>query len=371
MARKYGKKKEINLNPLSYNLAIAGLSGLGKTTLAFNVCEKLVGEDGYLMLDIGKESGHDCINGIVSETIDSWDTFEDVIEDIVDNRTTDYKELKVVVVDTLDELYALAEEEAIRLHNIKNPDKRVDSINSVAGGFGKGLDACIDLVLNRLWSLKEVGVSFFIIMHTKSKDIEDVVTGQTYQVITANMSQRYFNAIKTKLDFLGVAYIDRNIITEKTGRKDIVTKKDITRNKVVSESRRISFRSDDYNLDCKARFSDIVSDIPLDEDAFIKALTDAILAEQQKSGKSLEQTKEEQEKQEAEKLKKIAEEEEQKRIQKEVDSLVDQITNYLKENKQDMTKLKPILVKTKEMGYSNPTEINTVEDAQTIINMIV
>jgi DNA helicase HerA-like ATPase len=370
MSRKFGKKKEVNLNPLSYNIGIAGLSGVGKTTLVKNICEQLVGSDGYLMLDIGRESGHDCITDIVSETVDSWEKLEEVVEDIVDNRTTEYADLKVVVFDTLDELFVLAEEEAIRVHNNKNPDKRVDTVNSVAGGFGKGLDACIELVLDKIWSLKEVGLSFIVIMHTKSKDVEDVVSGQTYQVITANMTQRYFNAIKTKLDFLGVAYIDRNIITEKTGRKDIVTKKDITRNKVVSEARRISFRSDDYNLDCKARFSEIASDIPLDADEFIKALTNAILAEQSKSGKTLEQTKADQEKTEAIKLKQIAEKEEKNQKNKELASLVTEVTNYIKENKKDMSKIKPILEKTKELGYENPTVITKIEDIEIILKMI-
>ncbi len=371
MARKYGKKKEINVNPLSYNIGIAGLSGVGKTTLIKNVCEELVGEDGYLMLDIGKESGHDCINGIMSETVATWEDVEDVIDDIIDNRTTDYADLKVVVFDTLDELYMLAEEEAIRLHNNKNPDKRVDTINSVAGGFGKGLDACIEIVLDKIWSLKEVGISFIVIMHTKSKDVEDVVTGQNYQVITANMTQRYFNAIKTKLDILGVAYIDRNIITEKTGKKDIVTKKDITRNKIVSESRRISFRSDDYNLDCKARFPDIVSDIPLDATEFINAIQEAIKAEQSKSGKSFEETQKEQEKKEIEKLKVIKENEDKNKSEKELTSYIDTIIEYIKNNRtSNMDSIKEIMAKCKEQGYSTPKDVTNLDFAKELVTSL-
>ena len=47
MARKFGKKKEVKIDPLAYNIGLAGLSGIGKTTLIKNVCEELVGEDGY------------------------------------------------------------------------------------------------------------------------------------------------------------------------------------------------------------------------------------------------------------------------------------------------------------------------------------
>jgi GTPase SAR1 family protein len=120
MARKFGKKKAVIVDLLSYNIGLAGLSGIGKTTLIKNVCETLVGDEGYLMLDIGKESGHDCIDGIVSETIEDWDKLDKVLDDIIENRTTDYKDLKVVVFDTLDELFVLGEEEIIKVWNRRN-----------------------------------------------------------------------------------------------------------------------------------------------------------------------------------------------------------------------------------------------------------
>ena len=371
MARKFGKKKEISVNPLDYNIGLAGISGVGKTTLIKNVCEQLVGDDGYLMLDIGKESGHDCIDGIISETTPDWDTLDEVLDDIIENRTTDYKDLKVVVFDTLDELFVLGEEETIRRYNKTVPaDKKATSINQVNGGFGKGLDACIELVLERIWSLKEVGISFIVIVHTKAKDVEDPLTGQTYQVITANMTQRYFNAIKTKLDILGVAYIDREIIKEKIeGRKDIKGK-DITRNVVANEARKIAFRSDDYNLDSKCRFPQIVAEIPLDTDEFIKAIEDAIKAEQSKSGKSFEETKAEQEKAEEERLKEIAEAEAKNKIKKELDSVVNKINDYLKDNKSDLGKIKPILAACKEFGVKTPSELTSIEDALKVLELI-
>ena len=371
MARKFGKKKEVSVNPLDYNIGLAGISGVGKSTLIKEVCEKLVGDQGYLMLDIGKESGHDCIEGIVSETIPDWDKLDEVLDEIIDNRTSDdWKDLKVIVFDTLDELFTLGEEETIRRFNKKNPDKRTDTINSVNGGFGKGLDACIDLVLNRIWSLKEVGISFIIIVHTKTKDIEDPITGQTYQVITANMPQRYFNAIKTKLDILGVAYIDRDIVKEKIeGRKDIKGNA-ITRNIVTGESRKIAFRSDDYNLDSKCRFPQIQSVIDLDADEFINAITDAIKAEQAKSGKSFEQSEAEQKAAEEKRMAEIAAAEEKNKAMKEVQEVVDKIAAYCNENKSDTKKLLPIGKALKELGYKNFNEINKLEDALTIAKLI-
>ena len=275
-----------------------------------------------------------------------------------------------VAFDTLDELFTLAEEFAIKRWNRQNPDRRCTSVNDLAGGFGRGLDMVIDLVLKRIWSLKEVGISFIVITHTKTKDIEDPITQQTYQVITANMSQRYFNAIKSKLDILGVCYIDREIIKSKIeGRKDIKGK-DITRNIVASEARKISFRSDDFNLDSKCRFQSVVNEIPLDADAFIEAITNAIKAEQSKSGKSYEETKAEQDKAEAARMKEIAEAESKNKAKKEVDAVITKINDYLKENKSDVAKIKPILAKCKEFGVKTPSELTTLEDALAVLEVI-
>jgi hypothetical protein len=290
MARKFGKKVEIKLSPLDYNIGLLGESGIGKSTIIKEVCEKLVGEDGYLALDVGKEDGHDAINGIQSEKIEDWDKFIEVTDDIIENKDTDWKELKVVVIDTYDQLFELAEQEAIRLYNKKNTDKpKAETINEAWGGFGAGLDKTIELVLDRLWELKKVGVSFIVIAHTKKKDVDDPVSGQQYSILTSNISQKYFNAIKTKLHFLGMAYVDREIIQEKTGKKNLKTGKDIEKGKVVNESRVIRFRDDSYSVDSKCRFANIIDSIPFDSDELIKALKEAILVEQSKSGVSIEE----------------------------------------------------------------------------------
>ena len=132
------------------------------------------------------------------------------------------------------------------------------------------------MLLNRIWELKKVGVAFFYTGHTKRREIEDAITGQTYSSLTTNMMQRYFTAVKTKTDVLGIACIDREIIKEKTGKKNIITKQEETRNKISSESRVIKFRDDNYSVDSKSRFAGIIEQIPLDADEFIKAIKNAI-----------------------------------------------------------------------------------------------
>ena len=379
MAMKYGKKNEVKVNPLAYNFALIGESGIGKTTVIKQYVEKLAGEDGYMFLEIGKEDGADAINGINYLNCPEWDMdydedtnsigFNTFIEDVIDNRSTDWKNLKVVVVDTCDELFAIAEPEVIAMHNKENPNKRVKSIKAAFGGFQAGEDKAIEIVLDRLWALKKVGVSFIVIGHTKTRNVTDPVTGEDYMQLTTNMTQKYFNAIKTKVHFLGVAAIDREIVKEKTGKKNIVTGQDIKKGVVKGETRKITFRDDNFVIDSKSRFSNIVESIPLDADALIKAVTDAIANEQNKSGVSMADAEKKQAEDEQKRLERIAQKEEETRSQKMLDDTVGEIIGYITANRSDMTKIKPILDKCKEMGYANPKEITSIEDAQTILAM--
>ena len=377
---KYGQKNHVKLDPLAYNICLLGESKVGKTTLIKEVCEKLAGSDGYMFLECGQERGADAIEGISYINCPEWQMdydeltnsagFEDVCDDIIDNKTTDYADLKVVIIDTYDQLINLAEDESKRLWNRDNPDKRTNSINAAWGGFGKGEKKAIELMFNKIAELRSVGVSTIIIGHIKTKDISDHVSGETYQILTSDQQQNYFNALKKNLHFLGLAYIDRQIIKEKTGKKNIVTNKEEQVNKVKGESRKIKFRDDNFCVDSGSRFAEIIDEIDLDADQFITALTDAIKAEQSKSGKTLEQSKAEQEAEEAERLKEIAKAEQDKKENKKLEDVVAKITDYIKANKSNMDKIKPIIAKAKELGYENPTMIDKIDDAKEVLALI-
>lgn len=377
---KFGRKNEIKINPLAYNFMLIGESGIGKTTIIKEYCEKLAGSDGYMFLETGREDGQDAIEGINYVTCDEWDGdydetlntmgFATFIDDVVENKASDWPDLKVVVIDTLDELFSIAEPEVIRMHNKENPNKRVKSIKAAFGGFMAGEDKAIEIVEEKLWSLKKVGVSFVIIGHTKTRNQTDPITGEDYMQLTTNMSQRYFNALKTKVHFLGVASIDREIVKEKTGKKNVVTGQIETKGVVKGETRRITFRDDNYVVDSKSRFADIVPEIPFDSDALIQALTDAIKSEQSKSGVSLDTAKKKQAKQEKELEKRVAEQEEQAKSQAAVDVVVAQIVDFFTENKSDIAKIKPVLTAVKNLGYDNPKSIDNIEDANKILALI-
>ena len=378
----FGRKNHVNLNPLAYNICLLGESKVGKTTLVWEVCEKLVGDDGYLFLECGMERGADAIEGINHINCPEWNMdfdeitnsagFADVCNDIIENKTSEYKNLKAVIIDTYDQLISIAEKESIRLFNkdcrdTGHPEKMAKTVNAAWGGFGRGEKKAIELMFDMIGELKKVGVSTVVIGHVKTKDVSDVVTGESYQILTSDQQQNYFNALKKNLHFLGLAYIDRELVKEKTGRKNAVTKKDEMVTKISGETRKIKFRDDSYAVDSGARFADIVPEIEMNADEFIKALTDAIMAEQGKSGVSVESTQAEQKKVAEAESKRIAEREAKNKVAKELEEVVAEISEWVAANKGDVDKLKPVAMACKEYGYANTKEITNIDHAKAIL----
>lgn len=380
---KFGKKNKVNLNILSYNICLLGESKVGKTTLIKEVCEKVVGEDGYLFLEMGAERGADAIEGINYVNCPVWDMeydewtnsagYMDVIDDIVENRTEKYPELKTVVIDTYDHIILTAEQEAIDMWNrecIKNGKPTVNTINEAWGGYGRGEKKAIALIMESFARLKNVGIGTVVIGHVKNKDITDVMTGETYQVLTSDQQSNYFNALKKNLHFLGLAYIDREIVKEKTGKKVPGTKKDEYMGKISGESRKIKFRDDNYAVDSGCRFADIVPEIPLDADAFIKALTDAIKSEASKGSEPVADLEKEQKVAEAERMKQIAEIEAANKAKKELDEINNKIKVFCTENKSKPAVLKPLIEAAKACGLKNPMAAEDVETAKKILSAV-
>ena len=276
----FGKRSTISDNLYDYSIMICGESGVGKTTVISELCEKEFGEDGYLLLNTGDEEGVSAIEGVTYEDVPTYKKFVEISNDIIKNKDADYPNLKVVIIDTLDQLIDCTEKQAIddwNRENISNKNfKPAKTLNSVQGGFGAGYDVVFNMIYDKVRALGKAGVKVWYTCHSKTKDIIDPVSSAAYTTLTSNMAQRYFNDFKTKVHVVGVACVDRSIEAEGTGRTNIINHKEITVNKVKDEKRKIVFRDDSYSVDSKSRFAGIVNEIPLDADELIKALKDAI-----------------------------------------------------------------------------------------------
>jgi hypothetical protein len=367
MARKFGKKNQVKVDPFNYSLMMLGEPKIGKTSLLYQVAEKLVGEDGYIFAELFRERGADAIEGIIAENIPTWDDWVEFVDDIVDNKTTDYADLRVVFGDTYDQMILMAQQEALALWNRKNPDKRADSLNGSWNGFGGGDKKALELIFEQVDRLESVGVKVWWIGHVKTKEVKNIYNDETYQILTSDQQQNYFNALKKNLHFLCLAYFDRELQKEKTGKKNIVTKKEEIKTTIKDETRKIKFRDDSFVVDSGSRFSYIVPEIDLDADEFIKAITDAIKAEINKNGVSVEDRKKENDKEDAEKLKRIAEAEETARVEKELGKVKAEIVEFFTANKTNMSVIKPVLELCRANGFSNPNEIDSIDVAKKVL----
>lgn len=369
MARKFGKKNHVKIDPFSYSLMLLGEPKVGKTTLLYEVAEKLVGEDGYIFAELYREQGADAIEGIAAETIPTWENWIEFVDDIVDNKTTDYADLRVVFVDTYDQYILLAEQEALRLWNKKNPDKRVDSLNAAWNGFGAGSRKAIELMFEQVDRLEAVGVKVWYIGHVKTKEVKNIYNDETYQILTSDQQQNYFNALKKNLHFLCLAYFDRELQKEKTGKKNVVTKKEETKTVIKDEVRKIKFRDDSFVVDSGSRFSHIKQEVDFNAEEFVNAIVEAIKFEIESKGKSLADRKVEEDALNKERDERIAKAEKEKRDKQELDSAVNNIIDYISENRSDMSKVIPIINKIKELGYEtgNPKDIISLEHANAVI----
>lgn len=357
---KIGKKNHVSLNPIDYNIGLIGESGSGKTTLIKEAMDIAFSDlddpaDGYLFLETGHEDGADAIEGINYVSVPKWVQaydedantigFSNLVNDIIENKNEEYPDLKVIVVDTYDELRRIATEEVIRLHNKQHPDKRVQSVKAAFGGFMAGEDMADDIVIEKLWALKAAGVQFWIIGHTKMKSTDDVMTDEKFERLTTDMPARPFNKIKNKLHALGVLYLDRTF-EAKDG--DSKTKK------ISTESRMICFRDDNYNIDSKSRFAEIAPYVELDAQAFLDTIRDAAAAAAKVGGNTDKQIKENQKKKDETK-KKVTEKARENHVNTERNSeLVDLMTMSLKDIS-DADKKSEILAALREI---DPTAKN-------------
>ena len=384
----YGRKNKVKTSPLDYNILLLGEPKIGKTTLIYEMCKKLAGEDGYLFGEMGSERGADAIEGVNYVDIPCWDDRglddEDLermdlnnqvplmtlVNDICENKTTEYPDLKVFIVDTIDHFIELANAQTIVESNREvakkggNAKDKAKTINGAFGGYHKGQEYAMSLMGGIINKLLDVGVHTILIGHTKFKEITDPISDTTYQVLTSNQPNDYYKYFENNMHFVATAYIDRKIVNEKNSKGKSV-------GKVQSETRKIKFRDNDsYAVNSGSRFKTLKSEINFNVDEFVNAIVDAIKNAKKLGGGDFEKDvkEEEVEKKKAEEI--VKKKEENEKVKKQVDTVVDAIISFISNNSDNLDLVKDVKKTLEEIGLASPKDINNLVDAKKLWSVV-
>lgn len=301
---KLWTKNEVKVDIASYMHYIRGQKKVGKTTL-FNDLVSYIGKgdmENGLLISVGDEQGYKTLDGLIVANAKSWDDFVEIVDELVENPTEN--DFKFIAIDTVDELFHIATEEVFRIHKKKKGEK-CESLNSALGGYGAGRAKLKELVREQIARLKE-SYGLFCIGHTKLRDITEKGSGEAYQQLTTSLNFDYDSVIADKADIIATISVDKDIVdVEEIDMGKGKTKKV---GSIGGVTRWIHFRDDNFNVDCGARFGNIVDKVELSAENYINAIEDAIKKSAHKSDEELVVAKKKEIKEREEKALKQAEE---------------------------------------------------------------
>lgn len=258
-----------------YSYMLNGIAGIGKTTTGVDIGQMLFGIEGVLLLTVGEEPKPEHMGNIFGDVAPTWEDFESMIKTIIKYKKEDYPNLKMMVIDSSNEVFRLAEDYVVRLNNNENPTKKVKSVKSAFGGFQAGENMVVDLVIKTIFPLKAAGVCPFIIGHTKKKNVKDQQSDIEFEVTTSDLDAKYYNAIKDRVSVVGCAYMEREMNNIETV-KDAFTKKNKQVGRIKSERRVLSFRDEEFAIDNKSHLKFIEPKVDFTATGFVNAIQNAI-----------------------------------------------------------------------------------------------
>jgi len=130
-------------------------------------------------------------------------------------------------------------------------------------------------MIQQVLKLQEAGYSILEIGHTKAKVKEDTITKVQFEQLTCNLDNKYYNALKDKVNLVAMCYFE-NTIENIEEKKNAFTKKIDKVGELVDRKRVMVFADDDNAIDCKSHFEYIVAKIDFNAENFIKAVEEAI-----------------------------------------------------------------------------------------------
>lgn len=263
---------------------LMGKRKIGKTTLMVDLSKEIYGDtDSLVILDMGYEEGAKGFDDVFVEKISHFSldtlpkaekelyisegddigrhsitderTLKETIEDII--RSKDEAGIKMVALDTLDNLVDIASERVFQIHKKQN-GLSCKSLNDAMGGYGKGFAELVRVIQEEIIKpLRDAGLAVFLLSHTKEKEklllsVDETLENNKYEQITNNLQANIYNPIADSAQLIA-----------NVNEVPVLNEKGV----VIGTERRIFLRSE-LRVDCGGRFSDLPDSILLDAKTF-------------------------------------------------------------------------------------------------------
>ena len=274
--RKFGKTYKMSEKFEDYSYIINGVGGIGKTTLVYEIGKLVTGSnEGTFIITCGGENKPKHIPDAFGDVAPDFKTFVAIVKELCTNKEA-YPDTKFVAIDSLDEFARIAEAYVIAEWNAScDINERAKSISQAYKGFQKGESRACDLMIQQVMKLQEAGYSLLEIGHTKTKSKTDVISQVQFEQLTCNLDNKYYNALKDKVNLVAMCYF-QHIIENVEEKKNAFTKKMDKVGDLVDRKRIMVFADDDNAIDCKSHFEYITHQIDFSAEGFVNAVEEAI-----------------------------------------------------------------------------------------------
>ena len=276
MARKFGQTYRLSKNFEDYSYIINGIGGIGKTTMVYEIGKLITGSnEGTFIITCGVENKPKHIDDAFGDVAPDFKTFTEIVKELCENKI-EYPDTKFVAIDSMDEFARITENYVVAEWN-KTCDinDRAKSISQAYKGFQKGESRACDLMLNQIMKLQDAGYSLLLVGHTKTKLKEDVITKIQFEQLTCNLDNKYYNALKDKVNLVAMCYTE-NVVDNVEEKKNAFTKKMNKIGQLTDRKRVMVFADTENAVDCKSHFPYIAAKVDFGAENFIKAVRDAL-----------------------------------------------------------------------------------------------
>ncbi len=243
----------------SYRHYWRGVKKIGKSTMFRDIVKAQYGNTKYgLLISTGNETGYKALDDVYAHETPTWKSFIETVDDLIKNKADN--EFKVVGIDTIDEMVAMAMQEVLDVHKART-GKKAKSINDALGGYGAGKKYIEKIINEQITRLERAGYGLVFIGHCKLRDVKEKGESEPYQILTSNLDANYDNIFADKADIIAT----------------FITDKIVKDNKIASKDRFIVFRDDGY-IDSGSRLAGMPDRVPMTAEEYLKAFHEGVQA---------------------------------------------------------------------------------------------